>query len=212
MEPVHFSATNRACHLKMLCLWLMLVFFTAKVAFGASVEEQIAAIQAQKDAAVASVQQIVNQPVTHLKQTSDMSVSVYSPGWFHEGASAPDFDNVDVRKTQEFTYQEHTYVTSDLNPGEVFLGNELEFNSMTKYFYTDRSLPKKKLTEAEMLQINDLYRVIGRCNKQLDELQNPESLLTKIHRVAAGHKPVVVVVAAALLALFIILRIRRAAT
>jgi hypothetical protein len=190
----------------------MLAFFTAKVAFGASVEEQIAAIQAQKDAAVASVQQIVNQPVTHLKQTPDMSVSVYSPGWFHEGASTPDFDNVDVRKTQEFTYQEHTYVTSDLNPGEVFLGNELEFNSMTKYFYTDRSLPKKKLTEAEMLQINDLYRVIGRCNKQLDELQNPESPLTKIHRVAAGHKPVVVVVAAALLALFIILRVRRAAT
>jgi hypothetical protein len=212
MEPVHFSATSRACHLKISCLWLTLAFFTATVACGASVEEQIAAVKAQKDAAVASVQQIVNQPVTHLKQTPDMSVSVYSPGWFHDGAGTPDFDNVDVRKTQELTYQEHTYVTSDLNPGEVFLGNELEFNSMTKYFYTDRSLPKKKLTEAEMLQINDLYRVIGRCNKELEELQNPESQLTKIHEVIAAHKPVAVVVAAVLLALFIVLRIRRAAT
>jgi hypothetical protein len=44
---------------------------------------------------------------------------------------------------------------------------------MTKFFYTDRSLPKRKLTEAEMLQINDLYRVIGRCNQQLEELENP---------------------------------------
>ncbi len=212
MEPVHFSATNRACHLKMLSLWLTLAFFTATVAFGASIEEQIATVKAQKDAAVASVQQIVNQPVTHLKQTPDMSVSVYSPGWFHDGAGTPDFDNVDVRKTQELTYQAQPYVTSDLNPGEVFVGSELEFNSMTKYFYTDRSVPKKKLTEAEMLQINDLYRVIGRCNKQLDALQNPEPPLTKIHRLAAEHKPLVVVVAAALLALFIILRVRRAAT
>jgi hypothetical protein len=73
-------------------------------------------------------------------------------------------------------------------------------------------VPKKKLTEAEMLQINDLYRVIGRCNKQLDELQNPESQLTSVHRVLTAHKPVVVVVAAALLVLFIILRNRRAAT
>jgi hypothetical protein len=210
MEPVNFSATNR--HLKIMCSWLTLAFFTATAACGASVEEQIAAVKAQKDAAVASVQQIVNQPVTHLKQTPDMSVSVYSPGWFHEGATTPDFDNVDVRKTQELTYQAQPYVTSDLNPGEVFVGNELEFNSMTKYFYTDRTLPKKKLTEAEMLQINDLYRVIGRCNKELDELQNPESQLTKIHEVIAAHKFVAAGVAAALLILFILLRVRRAAT
>jgi len=43
------------------------------------------------------------------------------------------------------------YVTSDLNPGVVFVGSEIEFNPMTKFFYIDRSLPKKKLTEAEML-------------------------------------------------------------
>ena len=40
-------------------------------------------------------------------------------------------------------------------------GKELEFNSMTKYFYVDRTQPKKKLTEEEMLEINKLYRLIG---------------------------------------------------
>ena len=38
---------------------------------------------------------------------------------------------------------------------------------MTKIFYIDRSLPKKKLTEAEMVEINRLYRVIGNCERQL---------------------------------------------
>jgi len=44
----------------------------------------------------------------------------------------------------------------------MFIGDELEFNSMTKYFYTDRTLPKKRLSDAEMNEINDLYRAIGR--------------------------------------------------
>jgi len=69
-------------------------------------------------------------------------VAVYSPGWFHNGAIKPDFSNVDVRDTQELMYTGH--VSSDLNPSEMFIGSELEFNSMTKYFYTDRTLPKKR--------------------------------------------------------------------
>ena len=38
---------------------------------------------------------------------------------------------------------------------------------MTKYFYTDRSVPKKKLTEEEMLEINRLYRIIGQDQDRL---------------------------------------------
>jgi hypothetical protein len=34
-------------------------------------------------------------------------------------------------------------------------------------------LPKKKLTEAEMLQINSLYRTIGHCRGEIQQLQNP---------------------------------------
>jgi len=102
--------------------------------------------------------EIVNQPITHLPRSGP--VGVFSPGWFHPGATKPDFDTADIRATQEFPYQ--GYVTSNLNPTEMFIGSELEFNPMTKYFYTDRTLPKKRLSEAEMVEINNLYRVIGR--------------------------------------------------
>ncbi len=103
------------------------------------------------------VVEIVNQPVTHLHRSG--SFTVFSPGWFHPGATEPDFNNVDIRTTQELTYEGH--VTSDLNPTEMFNGSELEFNAMTKYFYTDRTLPKKRLSDTEMVEINGLYRVIG---------------------------------------------------
>jgi hypothetical protein len=109
--------------------------------------------------AEARVRQIINGPVTHLPRTDE--ATVYSPGWFHPGAETPDFKHADVRTTQEFTYDNSTYVTSDLNPTEMFLGRELEFNAQTKYFYEDRSLPKRKLSEADMLEINHLYRIIG---------------------------------------------------
>jgi hypothetical protein len=29
----------------------------------------------------------------------------------------------------------------------------------------DRSVPKKKLTQAEMVEINRLYRIIGKCEQ-----------------------------------------------
>ncbi len=105
-----------------------------------------------------------------------MQVSEYSPGWFHEGAAKPDFNTIDVRATQETPYDTKEYVTSDLNPNIVFIGRQLEFNSMTKYFYTNRSLPKKKLTQAEMEEINRLYRIIGRCEQQLVQLKNPQKM------------------------------------
>ncbi len=104
------------------------------------------------------VSEIVNQPVAHLPRSGP--VTLFSPGWFHAGAVKPDFDNVDIRATQEFPYQGH--VASDVNPSEMFDGSELEFNAMTKYFYADRTLPKKRLSGAEMIEINGLYRAIGR--------------------------------------------------
>lgn len=138
--------------------------------------DKAAASQAEMDQAMAKVRQIVNQPVIRLARTRGMRVSTFSPGWFHEGAHKPDFNNVDVRTSQERIYDKHPYVTSDLNPGVVFIGSQLEFNANTKYFYTDRSVPKKKLTETEMLEINRLYRIIGQCEQKLAALtgtQNP---------------------------------------
>jgi hypothetical protein len=47
----------------------------------------------------------------------------------------------------------------------------LQTRPKTKLYYTDRSLPKRKLTRAEMAEVNRLYRVIGRCRADLARLQ-----------------------------------------
>ncbi len=169
----------------------------------------VAGIKAEMDDAISQVKEIVNQPVTAVPRTPDMQVSTYSPGWFHPGAAEPDFDAVDVRTTQAFIYDQYEYVTSDLNPGVVFISHELEFNEMTKYFYTDRTVPKKRLTEDEMLEINRLYRVIGKCAQQLDDLQNPPSPVKAFHLWAARHKPIVIAIVAVLFVVLLVMRHRR---
>lgn len=136
-------------------------------------EEQIAAAKQEMSNAVSRVCEIVNRPVKAYVRQGNISVSTYKPGWFHPGASKPDFNTVDVRKSQELPYANQKFVTSDLNPGVVFVGQDLEFNSMLKYFYTNRTLPKRKLTEDEMLEINKLYRTIGKCEGQIDRLNAP---------------------------------------
>jgi hypothetical protein len=133
----------------------------------------VAAINAEMNAAIEKVKVIINQKVGALRRTPGMKVTVYSPGWFHDGASKPDFNHVDVRTTRETPYAQHPYVSSDLNPEYAFIGSQLEFNSMTKYFYTDRTVPKKKLTEAEMVEVNRLYRIIGACETKLRKLESP---------------------------------------
>jgi len=169
----------------------------------------IADLKAEMNDAISQVQQIVNQPVTGLPRTPDMRVSMYSPGWFHPGAEEPDFNTVDVRTTQMFIYDQYDYVMSDLNPNVVYISHELEFNPMTKYFFTDRSVPKKRLTEEEMLEINQLYRVIGKCEQQLDELQNPKSPVQAFHLWAAQHKPIVIAIVAVLFVTLVFVRKRR---
>jgi hypothetical protein len=162
---------------RSICLGLVVlvaVLFGSSSSYAqndASIEQQIATVQSRMDEAVARVKEIVNQPVTHLSRTPDMRVAVYSPGWFHEGAETPDFASVDIRATQELIYSKYEYVSSDLNPDEAFIGSELEFNSMTKYFYTDRTLPKRRLNEDEMLEINGLYRTIAQCTQQIEQLK-----------------------------------------
>jgi hypothetical protein len=135
--------------------------------------DQIAALELDLTNAWLKVDAIVNQPVREYVKTPGYHLGICPQGWFDDGAIKPDFNSVDVRQTQEFPYTKYEYITSDLNPGIMFLCRDLEFNSMTKYFYTNRSLPKHKLSEGEMLKINDLYRIIGHCQSELNKLQNP---------------------------------------
>jgi len=159
-----------------LLLLLPAGFFIASSASAQMTNQQaqIESLNSEMNDAMEQVRKIVNQPVARYTEQPGMDVRISSPGWFHPGANTPDFNNVDIRTSQEFPYTRSTYITSDLNPGVVFLGRELEFNANTKYFYTDRSLPKKKLTGPEMQEINRLYRIIGHCKEQLAQLQNPE--------------------------------------
>lgn len=128
------------------------------------------------DAAIHQVEKIVNQTVPAFRRAKGMHVSEFSPGWFHPGAIKPDFNHVDVRATRETAeFDKHEYCSSDLNPGLAWRGRDIEFNSMTKYFYTNRNFPKKRLTEAEMVEINRLYRIIGQCEQQLNPAPKPEA-------------------------------------
>jgi hypothetical protein len=130
-----------------------------------------AALRAERDAAVEQVKRIVNQPVHALPYSADQGVGMYRPGWFHEGAARPDFLHVDVSRTQEFPYDRFQFVSSDVSPGLMFRGRDLEFNANTKLFYTDRTVPKKRLTPEEMTEINRLYRIIGEREMDLARLR-----------------------------------------
>jgi hypothetical protein len=173
-SAMNVKSCTRLTDIVLLSLLLGLSAMGLRTANAAT--SQVAELKAQKEDAIAQVNHIVNQPVTAFRRTPDMEVSEFQDGWFHPGAITPDFNNVDVRKSQETAlYAAHKYVTSTLNPNMVFLGNELEFNANTKFFYTNRALPKKKLTEDEMVEINRLYRIIGQCDRQLVALEMPAS-------------------------------------
>jgi hypothetical protein len=136
------------------------------------VAQQIAADDDEMSRAIEAVKAIVNQPARQVPITGSMNVEQWSDIWFHPGALVPNYAKTDVTKSQELNYSQYEYVTSTLHPGIAFVGSELEFNSMTKYFYTDRTVPKKRLTQAEMLEINRLYRVIAWCQEDLSRLRD----------------------------------------
>lgn len=145
---------------------------------------QKVAIETADANATQRVIMIVNQSVTHLRRT--VAAAEFPQGWFDPGAIRPDFARADVRQTQDLLYERYTYVTSTLNPTEMFFGSELEFNSMTKYFYVDRTLPKKRLTEEEMLEINGLYRTIARSNEAMSRWWNALGVFVTLNLVLAA--------------------------
>jgi hypothetical protein len=134
-------------------------------------QDAILALRKQMKDAVNKVVLIVNQPVQGVPKTPDMRLAWFGDGWFHPGAGVPDFDRVDIRQTQETSqYARFDYCASSLAPDVAYPADQLEYNGATKFFYQDRSVPKKKLSEVEMLEVNRLYRIIGRCNRSLAQM------------------------------------------
>jgi hypothetical protein len=98
------------------------------------------------------------------------NVAAMAPHWFGPDAIKPDFLNTDVTKTQEFPYAVFDFVSSDLNRAVAYRASNTESNWMTRFFYTDLSVPKKKLNDDEMQEINHLYRLIATNEMQLEKL------------------------------------------
>ncbi len=136
----------------------------------------IPALKAELRATLQQVREIVNQPVTQVPISDGMAVEHF-PFWFHDGAGMPNFDDDDVRTSQSranYSSPRYEYATSPLNSGIAFPLSEMAFNGATKIFYRDRTIPKKMLTEEELLEINRLYRIIGRDLRLLRALgENP---------------------------------------
>ena len=163
--------------------------------------------KALMDAAIAQVKEIVNQPVTTFPLNSVTGNIATYDTWFHPGAIKPDFDTVDVRKTQDTSeYNKSDYITSKLNPSVAFPGKEVEFNAMTKYFYTDRSLPKKKLNEPEMLEINRLYRIIGQCEARLGAPKDHGPQVEAAANYLSQNRTMIIGIGAGVVVLLLIIR------
>lgn len=152
---------------------------------------EIAAIRLKRARTEDRIRTLVNQPPPGVPRTVRMRVQTISGAWYPETATAPDYATADVRTSQQKNYDGRGYLATGSNPGLAYFGDELEFNPVLNYFYVDRSVPKRKLTSAEMDQINGLFREIADCDKRLKSSRPP------VDANSAGNKAVVAPASAA---------------
>ena len=123
----------------------------------AAIQAQGMAAHTEMDAAMERVRGIVNQtPPTVPRPPPDAESYHYG---FHPGAITPDFAHADLFSTRELWKGD--YVNMDTAPGIYYRSADCEFNPQTKFFYTNRDVPKKKLTDAEIAEVVRLYRAIA---------------------------------------------------
>ena len=123
----------------------------------AAIQAQGTAARMEMDAAMGRVRGIVNQtPPTVPKPPA--SAEVYHYG-YHDGALTPDYAHADLFSTRELWNGDYAYM--DTAPGVYYRSADCEFNPQTKFFITNRNVPTKKLTDAEITEIVRLYRTIA---------------------------------------------------
>jgi hypothetical protein len=128
------------------------------------------------DKAVARVRDLVNRPVESAPITPELRqmAGVFREGWFPQGAQLPAFSGADIRKSQDLSlYTREEWCTSSLTLDRVFKESQCEFNPQTKFFYMDYSLPKKRLTDEEMQEVNRLYHQIGAYASYMEHMGRP---------------------------------------
>ena len=140
---------------------------------GATPDKLAVAIQArgtvartEMDAAMGRVRAIVNQtPPTVPRPPPDAESYHYG---YHPGALTPDYAHADLYSTRELWKGE--YVNMDTAPGIYYRSADCEFNPQTKFFYTSRDVPKKRLSDAEIAEVVRLYRTIAADQQLLASL------------------------------------------
>ncbi len=131
----------------------------------ADIERLVAArpVIPEFQAVTQQIQAIVNQTPTTRPDKVGSTVSI----GFHAGAIKPNFKAItlpELKRGREF-YNAETAWMQDA-PNVFYLARETEFNPMTKYFYTDRSKAKKRLSDAEYDRLLVLYHRLGELEGQ----------------------------------------------
>ncbi len=128
-----------------------------------------AAARGEFDKTTRKVQAIVNQtPPIVPKPADDAEVYHYS---YHPGANAPDYDAENLLATREIWKGEYAYIEGV--PNVYYRSAECEFNPQTKYFYTSRTVPKKKLSDAEYGELTRLFHLLGQQQKAMANVPPP---------------------------------------
>ena len=133
-------------------------------------QHQTNAVRAEMAAVTEEIEEIVNQSPPVVTQPP-RGASVYHSE-FDPGATKPDFNSADLLSTRQTLHGDYLYMNSA--PGVYYRSAECEFNPQTKYFITNRDVPKKKLTDAEYGELTRLYRVLGHDQDAAGAAQPPQ--------------------------------------
>jgi hypothetical protein len=127
------------------------------------------------ETALASAREIINQPVQGTPVTPQMLLKAeqHLDGWDYLPAQTPNFIEAHIEDTQWVDSAGTEWVTCNLTPGLAFPLKNLETNAQTRFFYTDLTLPKKRLTAEEMAQLDVIYHQIGMYAAYLQRAGHP---------------------------------------
>ncbi len=129
------------------------------------------AARGEFDKTTKKVQGIVNQvPTIVSKPPAGAEVYHYA---FHPGAEPPNYDAENLASTRELWKGEYAYIEGV--PDVYYRSADCEFNPQTKFFYTSRAVPKKKLTDAEYAELTRLYHQLGQQQKAIASISPPST-------------------------------------
>jgi hypothetical protein len=121
------------------------------------------------------IQAIVNQTPTTRPDKIGGTIWI----GFHDGAIKPKLKFITLEQLKagrEFYTADTAWMQGA--PNVFYVAREIEFNPMTKYFYTDRTKAKKRLSEAEYDQLLPLYHRLGDLEAQ--QGTNPSTTAAEI--------------------------------